>query len=48
MKYGTVGAVACDTAGRLSAATSTGGVTNLKVKAVGAVKVRRVSLEQIR
>ena len=28
--------------------TSTGGVTNLKVKAVGAVKVRRVSLEQIR
>ncbi|MGL1409624.1 isoaspartyl peptidase/L-asparaginase, partial [Vibrio parahaemolyticus] len=27
MKYGTVGAVACDAAGHVAAATSTGGVT---------------------
>jgi beta-aspartyl-peptidase (threonine type) len=34
-KFGTVGAVACDAAGRLAAATSTGGVTNKKVGRVG-------------
>lgn len=35
MKYGTVGAVACDMAGRLAAATSTGGVTGKRPGRVG-------------
>jgi len=34
-KFGTVGAVACDAAGNLAAATSTGGVTNKQVGRVG-------------
>jgi beta-aspartyl-peptidase (threonine type) len=34
-KFGTVGAVACDSCGNLAAATSTGGVTNKRVGRVG-------------
>ncbi|MDT4824339.1 Isoaspartyl peptidase [compost metagenome] len=34
-KFGTVGAVACDSRGNLAAATSTGGVTNKRVGRVG-------------
>lgn len=34
-KFGTVGAVACDSAGRLAAATSTGGITNKQAGRVG-------------
>lgn len=34
-KFGTVGAVACDSRGQLAAATSTGGVTNKQVGRVG-------------
>ncbi|AGW90701.1 MULTISPECIES: isoaspartyl peptidase/L-asparaginase family protein [Cupriavidus] len=34
-KFGTVGAVACDSQGNLAAATSTGGVTNKRVGRVG-------------
>jgi beta-aspartyl-peptidase (threonine type) len=35
MKYGTVGAVACDTAGHVAAATSTGGVTGKRWGRIG-------------
>jgi beta-aspartyl-peptidase (threonine type) len=34
-KFGTVGAVACDRAGNLAAATSTGGMTNKKYGRIG-------------
>ncbi|HLS29599.1 MAG TPA: isoaspartyl peptidase/L-asparaginase [Flavobacteriaceae bacterium] len=34
-KYGTVGAVACDQAGNVAAATSTGGMTNKKLGRIG-------------
>jgi L-asparaginase / beta-aspartyl-peptidase len=34
-KFGTVGAVACDAAGNVAAATSTGGMTNKKIGRIG-------------
>jgi beta-aspartyl-peptidase (threonine type) len=34
-KYGTIGAVACDTSGNLAAATSTGGIVNKRMGRVG-------------